>query len=311
MREADSKRRAFYPDARIVPHFKVSSYPSHITDWGQSESKTPSDVGARGYLRSQNHFPSLFRTSSVVVQAPIVSRGNPMAIHGLTVRNPIGSFLIRSVLLNLVDLRDPDSTCIIRTYVLLCVSPLLISSWLLPSRWQAFRQMDLMSLRYIVSPVTVQGHSSDYKGWSWRCQINHFSSPFFLSSLLSSSGIVSQPFPHRLRFIRHCCTLIRSSLPRIISTIVLSIRIGTRIRSDFLYHAGISLLITLLIYSTAIGPWDESILTPTTINCSTWAIAYRSAPPPFHYLQHRHGKVKSGNRKVSRSKKTHQGQRGC
>ena len=53
-----------------------------------------------------------------------------------------------------------------------------------------------------------------------------------------------------------------------------------------LYHTGISLLLTLLIYLTAIGPWDKSILAPTTTNCSTWAIAYRSSPPPFHYLHH-------------------------
>ena len=141
-----------------------------------------------------------------------------------------------------------------------------------------------MSLRYIVSPVTV-GHASDYKVLSLRRLINHFSSPLFLSSRLLSSWFVSPSPRHRLRSIRRCCTSIRLSLARIISIIVLSVRFGIRIRSDCLYHAGISLLLALLIYSTVIGPRDESILASTTINCSTWAFAYRSAPPPFHYLQ--------------------------
>ena len=69
MREVDSKQFAFYPDTCIILQFKASSYLSHVTDWGQSESKTPSDVGARGYLHLQNHLLSIFRTSTVIVQA--------------------------------------------------------------------------------------------------------------------------------------------------------------------------------------------------------------------------------------------------
>ena len=42
-------------------------------------------VGARGYLRSQNCFPSIFRIPPVVAQDPIVSRVNLMSIQDLTV----------------------------------------------------------------------------------------------------------------------------------------------------------------------------------------------------------------------------------
>ena len=60
-----------------------------MTDWGQSESKTPSDVGARGYLHSQNHFLSIFRIPPVIIQAPIVSHVNPMSIQDLTVHTQL------------------------------------------------------------------------------------------------------------------------------------------------------------------------------------------------------------------------------
>ena len=46
-------------------------------------------VGARGYLRSQNHFPSIFRIPPVAVQDPIVSHVNPMSIQDLTVRTQL------------------------------------------------------------------------------------------------------------------------------------------------------------------------------------------------------------------------------
>ena len=42
-------------------------------------------VGARGYLCSQNHFPSIFRIPPVVAQDPIVSCVNPMSIQDLTI----------------------------------------------------------------------------------------------------------------------------------------------------------------------------------------------------------------------------------
>ena len=49
----------------------------------QTDSQT--DVGARGYLRSQNHFPLIFRIPPVAAQDPIVSHVNPMLIQDLTV----------------------------------------------------------------------------------------------------------------------------------------------------------------------------------------------------------------------------------
>ena len=94
------------------------------------------------------------------------------------------------------------------------------------------------------------------------------------------------PSSHRrLRSICHYSISIRSSLARINSIIAISICLSTRIRLDCLYHTGISLILTLLFCSTSIEPWDESMLAPTTTNCSTWAPAYRSAPPPSYYLQ--------------------------
>ena len=141
-----------------------------------------------------------------------------------------------------------------------------------------------MLLRYMVSPVTVQGHASDYKVHD--TQKNHLSSPFILSSPFSLSGIISQPLCHHLHFIHHYFTPIQPLLAQIISIVTLSIHLGFQICSDCLYHTGISLLLTLLIYSTAIGPWNESVLTPTTTYCLTWAFTYRSAPLPFHYLQY-------------------------
>ena len=51
-----------------------------ITTVGEDTS-----VGARGYLCLQNHFPSLFRTSTVIVQVPIMFCVNPMSIQDLTV----------------------------------------------------------------------------------------------------------------------------------------------------------------------------------------------------------------------------------
>ena len=60
-----------------------------MTDWGQSESKTPSDVGARGYLHSYNCFLSIYRIPPVVVQAPIMSCVNLMLIQDLTVHTQL------------------------------------------------------------------------------------------------------------------------------------------------------------------------------------------------------------------------------
>ena len=141
--------------------------------------------------------------------------------------------------------------------------------------------LDLMLLRYIVSPVTVQGHASDYKAVSLQHPINHFLSPFFLSACLLSSGIISQPFCHHLHFICYCYTSIWSLLAWIILIIVLSVHFGIQIHSDCLHHARKSLLLTLPIYSTAIESQDKSILTPTTINCSTWAFCLQVSTTPF------------------------------
>ena len=80
---------------------------------------------------------------------------------------------------------------------------------------------------------------------------------------------------------------IQLSLAQINFIIAISIRLSTQIRSACLYHTGISLILTLLSYSTSIEPWDESMLTLTTTNCSTWASTYRLASPPSYYL-HRH-----------------------
>ena len=90
---------------------------------------------------------------------------------------------------------------------------------------------------------------------------------------------------HCLCSIRHYSTSIWSSLARINSIITISICLSTWIHSDCLYHAGISLILTLLSCSTSIEPWDKSTLTPTTTNCLTWAPAYRSAPPPPYFQQ--------------------------
>ena len=109
---------------------------------------------------------------------------------------------------------------------------------------------------------------------------------FFLYLCLPRHLESFSPLSHRcLRSIRHYSTSIRSSLARINSIITISICLSTRICSDFPYHAGISLILTLLSCSTSIEPWDESTLAPTTTNCSTWAPAYRLAPPPSYYLQ--------------------------
>ena len=100
-----------------------------------------------------------------------------------------------------------------------------------------------------------------------------------------SSGIIS-PSSHRcLCSIRHYSTSIWSLLTWINSIITISIRLSTRIHLDCLYHARISLILTLLSCSTSIEPWDESTLAPSTTNCLTWAPAYRSAPSPPYYLQ--------------------------
>ena len=142
-----------------------------------------------------------------------------------------------------------------------------------------------MSLRYTVSPVTVQGHALDYKALSLQHSINHLWSPFLLFSCLSLSGFISPPPHHCLCSFCHYSTSIQLLLTQINFIIVISICLSICICSDCLYHAGISLILTLLICSTSIGPWDKSILAPPTINCSTWAFTYRSAPSPFHHLQ--------------------------
>ena len=143
-----------------------------------------------------------------------------------------------------------------------------------------------MLLRYIVSPVTVQGYASDYKALSLQCPIHHLWSPLSLSLSLSSSGIVSPSSCHHLCSIHHYSTSIRLSLTWINFIIIISIHLSTWIRSDCFYHTGISLILTLLSCSTSIEPWDESMLTTTTTNCLTWASAYRLAPPLSYKLHH-------------------------
>ena len=142
-----------------------------------------------------------------------------------------------------------------------------------------------MLLGYTVSPVTVQGHVLDYKALSLWCSINHLQSPFLLSSYLSLSGIISPLLHHHLSSI--CCysTSIWSSLVQINFIIIISIHLSVHIHLDWFYHTGISLILTLLILSTSIGPWDKSILTSPTTNCLTWTFTYRLAPPPFYHLQ--------------------------
>ena len=109
---------------------------------------------------------------------------------------------------------------------------------------------------------------------------------FFLYLRLPRRLESFSPSSHR-RLCSICCysTSIRSSLARINSIIAISIRLSTWIHSDCPYHAGISLILTLLSCSTSIEPWDESTLAPTTTNCLTWTPAYRLAPPPSYYLQ--------------------------
>ena len=135
-----------------------------------------------------------------------------------------------------------------------------------------------MSLRYIVSPVTVQGYASDYKALSLQHPINHLWLPFLF---LFTSLIVWNCFPHCLIIVyaQSAITLLQSGhhSPGLTSS--------SPYQSDCPYHAGISLILTLLLCSTSIEPWDESMLAPTTTNCSTWTSAYRLAPPPSYYLQ--------------------------
>ena len=145
-----------------------------------------------------------------------------------------------------------------------------------------------MSLRDTVSPVTVQGHTSDYKSLSSQHPINHIGhlwTPFLLSSYLSLSGIISPSLHHHLHSIHCYSTSIQSSLTQINLVIFISICLSIQIHSDCCYHAGISLILTLLTCSTSIGPWDESMLALITTNCSTWAFLHRLAPPPYYYLQ--------------------------
>ena len=113
--------------------------------------------------------------------------------------------------------------------------------------------------------------------------IHPFSFSFSLSLLLS--GIVSPSCHHHLHSIRCYSTSIQLLLTWINFIITISICLSTWICSDCFYHAGISLILTLLSCSTSIEPWDKSMLTPTTTNCSTWASTYRSAPPPSYYQQ--------------------------
>ena len=138
----------------------------------------------------------------------------------------------------------------------------------------------MISSRYIVSSVTVQGYASDYKALSLQHPINHLWSPFLFVFI---SLIIWNHFPHRLIIIytQSAITSLQSShhSPRLTSSLPYQL--------DCLYHAGISLILTLLSCSTSIKPWDESMLAPTTTNCLTWASAYRSAPPPPYYL-HQH-----------------------
>ena len=135
-----------------------------------------------------------------------------------------------------------------------------------------------MSLRYIVSPVTVQRYALDYKALSWRRPIKHLLVTFFLYLHLPRHLESFSPSSHH-----HLCSIcrysisIQLSLAWINSIIAISIRLSTRIRLDCPYHAGISLILTLLSCSTSIEPWDESTLAPITTNCLTWAPTYRLA----------------------------------
>ena len=140
------------------------------------------------------------------------------------------------------------------------------------------RNLDLMSLWYIVSPVTVQGYALDYKALSLQCPINHLQSPFLFIFI---SLVIWNHFSHCLIIVytQSTVTLLQSShrSPRLTSS--------SPYQLDCPYHAGISLILTLLSCSTSIEPWDKSMLAPTTTNCSTWASTYRLAPPPSYYLQ--------------------------
>ena len=107
--------------------------------------------------------------------------------------------------------------------------------------------LDLMSLWYIVSPITVQGYASDYKALSLRHPINHLQSPFLFIFI---SLIIWNCFPHCLIIIytQSTVTLLQSShcSPRLTSSLPY--------QSDCPYHAGISLILTLLSCSTSIEP---------------------------------------------------------
>ena len=108
---------------------------------------------------------------------------------------------------------------------------------------------------------------------------------FLFISSLSLSGIISPSSCHHLCSSCHYSTSIQLSLAWINFIIAISICFNTWICLDCFYHAGISLILTLLSCSTSIEPWDKSMLTPPTTNCSTWTSTYRLAPPPSYNLQ--------------------------
>ena len=77
-----------FNSSHVFPHLPASSHTSLIASGikkAKPKGQTPV-VGARGYLRSQDHFPLIFRIPPVVAQDPIVSCVNPMSIQDLTVR---------------------------------------------------------------------------------------------------------------------------------------------------------------------------------------------------------------------------------
>ena len=107
--------------------------------------------------------------------------------------------------------------------------PLLIGGCLVAGRhldsctWWS----DSMLLRYIVSPVTVQGYASDYKALSLQHPINYLRSPFlFIFVPLVVWNCFSH---HHLCSIHRYTTSIRSSLARINFIIAISICLSTRI----------------------------------------------------------------------------------
>ena len=143
-----------------------------------------------------------------------------------------------------------------------------------------------MLLRYIVSPVTVQGHASDYKAVSLQYPINHFLSPFFLSACLLSSGIISQPFA--IIYTLSVTVTLQSGhcLPGLSWSLFYQSILASRFTQ-------IAYIMLERVFSLPF-PYIQLLLNPRTslyshpllLTAQLGHFAYRSAPPPFHYLHH-------------------------